>query len=371
MICNNLTKDIVNDCTTSMVRGIYPKVWILPHTTGNVIFDTVDGAKVVRLAIPTSENSIFAIEGYKFGLNVASEAVTSDTFQNAYKHKLLGTIHVRDSKELDKLDCITVIVNDPNKGWCVYGAENGLRKVSQTVSSAENKGAYSFEFNSAEGQEESQSWYSYVPEIETVENLLSNFEYVTVQIGAGNVLQQTEEIIIDSDKTAYLIQPDNSIVESISSVISDSWDGNYNGNVTVLIPINNLNISINSGEFIGEWVCGLGGTFSCLNSKKMSGFTLLEKSGLYINDSTNVSNLICPKATEIHAMNCNLPASNIKSILDDAYTLYLSGALYGFISLAGNAAINLSDISEVHSISYGDIIIAMSAASWTITIETV
>jgi hypothetical protein len=111
-------------------------------------------------------------------------------------------------------------------------------------------------------------------------------------------------------------------------------------------------------DFRGVYIGHGTGSFSAAASK-LSGAILPNMTSVSVGGSDLLEDLQCPKAINVLASGCALPLSNIKSILDNAYTLYLANnEVVVNINLSGgtNSAIDLADSSEVHEgVEYGTI----------------
>ena len=182
---------------------------------------------------------------------------------------------------------------------------------------------------------------------------------------------------VDSDKAAYVILPNRMVLASTNGVIDDMWYGR-DGAVSLVVPKDITVRKLNNdsftkiADFMGVYIGHGTGSFSAAGSK-LSGAILPNMTSVSVGGSELFEDLHCPKAINIYADGCALPLSNIKSILDNAYTLYLANnAIEVNINLSGgtNAAINLNDSSSVHMITYGEIANTLSLAGF-VTLNTI
>jgi hypothetical protein len=167
------------------------------------------------------------------------------------------------------------------------------------------------------------------------------------------------------------------VLASTNGVINDMWYGGA-GNVSLVVPKNTDRFRTSS---TGDTILGKFGGDLTINSpliKKLrvnngnyTSIIALNATEIVCYFNVGLSNLVVPKATFIQASSCALPLSNIKSILDDAYVLWIANIdIVVNINLSGgtNAAINLADISAVHGVSYSQIRSAL-ALDGTVTLN--
>jgi hypothetical protein len=71
-------------------------------------------------------------------------------------------------------------------------------------------------------------------------------------------------------------------------------------------------------------------------------------------------------------MDSGLTDAGVKLVIDNAYSLYLTGVENGQIDMTGTTAIDDGDISPVHSDAYSALVGEMvSDGGWTVTYETI
>lgn len=381
MPCNLLTNNIA--CNSSAVRGVFPTVEIYPYQKGAIVKNS--GGEVIGIA-----GQSFTITASKFAFNCGADLVVSDVKENTYSHYFSGLLSIVGNAEIDKLDGIIVVAIDNTGKKLVYGAENGLWKSSQTKRANDANGMLTVEFTTREGQEETYS------ELVAVDNYGEAIN--TLSIGSGSVTPQKVNLAVDSDKTCYVILPNGTLLTSTAGVIDYNWTGAA-GDVVLVVPKDTRLLRSSNNDLSAETLT-INGAYKQINLnddpvlsssdviknivaynagseyfraylRGIESAYLPKAVSLNLGDNPLVS-IYCPKAYTIGLNSCALPISNVKSILDDAYTLYLAGQLTGTINLGGgtNAELNPSvDFSTIHGIAYGILIDNMTAGGWTITLN--
>jgi hypothetical protein len=199
----------------------------------------------------------------------------------------------------------------------------------------------------------------------------------SLSINSGRLSPQKIYLEVDADKASQIILPSGRILNSTAGIINYNYTGK-GGNVALVVPKNTDRFRTAS---TGDTILGKFGGGLTINSpliKKLrvnngnyTSIIALNATEIVCYFNLGLSNLIAPKATFIQASNCALPLSNIKSILDNAYVLWIANIdIVVNINLGGgaNAAINLADISAVHGVSYSQIRSAL-ALDGTITLN--
>lgn len=330
-----LVADIVNSC--KMVKGIKPfAYWVYRKDVSFTITDN----DITAVNVPI----LGTIQAHKFALNAGFEIVSAEDNGNGFKHKFSGVINA-STLTLDEMDDIVVFVQTNSGQWLAYGVTQGLWKVSQAKMANENLATIAVEFASLEGREESYSEYVVTADLSLLPNT-NDYEAIyglTIEKGEDMYLE------VDSNKTCYIVQPDNTLLTSnIDGVISTTWGGD-DGNVILVVPKNSSYMSVANSGFTG---------------------LITVVGGYYIDISnTGITYLSSPASAIISAFNSGLTAESIYLLIDEAFSLYLNGVLSGVRNFTDCAPINVLTMSAVHGYSYFDMIQNMSG--WTITYEEI
>ena len=368
MPCNNiLTNDISTACDS--VKGIYSEVWIIPYAEANVLFD---GDKVVFLS-SAIQNEFRKISAHKFALNVGADIEASEVTKNQYLH-FFGAMINDPLGLIDDVDGIILIAREmgTDKLYC-FGAKNGLYKSSQTSRSNDNRGMKAVEFMSRAEIGETLSRYEFAPLI-PFETLLQLETIGGLSVGNGT---QKIYLKVDSDKTAYVVLPDSSVLTTTSGVIDTTWSGDA-GAIRLIVPKNTIEVSIGlngvAGKYRGIMKINFPITKSLCDYASIDGYIAKNNTGSYnVAWNNNIVLIDAPKARIASAHSCpNLPISNLYKIIDDMYQLHLDGIdlTGGMLNLGGTTkAIDLNSVSLRHVESYGGIVNRLDSSGVTIIIN--
>jgi hypothetical protein len=203
----------------------------------------------------------------------------------------------------------------------------------------------------------------------------------SLSINSGRLSPQKIYLEVDADKASQIILPSGRILNSTAGVIDYNYTGR-GGNVSLIVPKDTSKILVNDSDVGGDvFVSNNSGTISVTDANHPSVGTQFRHAsfpnastvtfvsrGLKSISAPLASTLYCysqpiedlhaPYAIILDARFCALNIENVKSILDNAYTLWLAdSAIVVNINLSGgtNASIDLADSSAVHSGTYEDI----------------
>lgn len=182
-------------------------------------------------------------------------------------------------------------------------------------------------------------------------NLFKDYTYVTslrIKASDGDI-----KLTVLNPYTCSVILPNGGRLDSVNSIINSVWNGSE-GSIVLKISNKTNFIDISNSDFIGEFKSDLVGRFTATSSTLLTGVD-------------------CPYANEIICDGCiSITANGQKKILDNAYSLYLIGTYEtGVINTENAIAMNLSDISPIHNISYNAIKQSLVTHGWSVTIESV
>ena len=372
MTCNNkITESLINSCNP--VKGVEPIIYW--DYRQNLKFTFVNNTITAIEAAP-----IGVIEVKKFGVNAGHEVVVLENQNNRFKHKL-DTVLNEASDVVDAMDDIVFFVKENGATtWKVYGAKFGCWKESQAQMANDNLNTIAVAFASREGMEEEFECYTTAIDIAALPNMIGK-EMISLSIGSGKTTPQKVYLKIDSDKSALIVMPDNSILNSTAGVIDTTWSGNA-GSVRLIVPKTTGELSISNAslskfsDFTGAFKSSIAYSYSDFAMSKVTSYvnnSTIDVLRIYSNGS--VSYLSVPKAKVIYASNCpNLPTSNLYKLIDDMYQLYLDGVNLtgGVLSLGGTTkAINTSETSPIHGNSYDPLLAALDSAGVTVTINII
>ena len=371
MPCNNiLTNDISTACDS--VKGIYSEVWIIPYAEANVLFD---GDKVVFLS-SAIQNEFRKISAHKFALNVGADIEASEVTKNQYLH-FFGAMINDPLGLIDDVDGIILIAREmgTDKLYC-FGAKNGLYKSSQTSRSNDNRGMKAVEFMSRAEIGETLSRYEFAPLI-PFETLLQLETTGGLSVGSGT---QKIYLEVDSDKTAYAIMPNGTIYTSVAGVINQNYSGGA-GRVTLAVPKNSSRVGLSASGVSSSFTGVFKGSSERLNvviyNSFISGIEIMARNAQVFNN-INLLNLKARISRVVSCQNCpKLPISNLQSIIDDVYSLWLGGVAgseiivnMGGTTVAWTAA-DLAKFSPVDGDPYSEMINSMQYDGATITYNTI
>ena len=286
-----------------------------------------------------------------------------------------------------KRDKVVVILEQTNGDidfsakWQVFGLDGGL-----TLSSAPNDDASDVAWLIQLQREKNPSNVKFLYNIDKA-NTIAKFteltrqdvEYIhTLSILGGQTTPQKVYLEIDSDKSSKVVLPTGQILSSTAGVIDVGYSGG-GGSVSLVVPKNITVRKLNNdtftkfADFRGVYVGHGTGAFSAAASK-LSGAILPNMTSVSVGGSELFEDLQCPKAINVLASGCALPLSNIKSILDNAYTLWLAdNEVVVNINLSGgtNAAIDITDTSVMHPDTDYDAIVYVLSVNGTVTLNTI
>ena len=149
--------------------------------------------------------------------------------------------------------------------------------------------------------------------------------------------------------------PNGQLYTSTAGVINQNYSGGA-GRVTLVVPKLSFKTYLTNGDYTGKLITNKDKRIDIYSCDNITSLTAPNASEINANLASKLEYLSAQNAVEIMASSCPLlPESNLKKILDDAYTLFLAeGSDISFnISMLGTTTgIHGSDISPIHGISY-------------------
>ena len=214
------------------------------------------------------------------------------------------------------------------------------------------------------------------------DNLYICIQDITADI--GNEAPQTDtanwrkfgkiSIQVDFDKTAYCKLPNGTILTSTGGAIDSAWTG-VEGSVVIAVPKDNaaLFMGVDLGtpsDFIGTLQTNLSGVVNIAGCQTISSLIADSSTDLGMSGCTSLIILSAEISPSIYALSCpNLSAQSIYNALDNAYTLALDVVTGGTLDFGGTTtAIDLSNTSSIHSLTYDSISQNLSDIGWTVNV---
>ncbi len=383
MDCNKLIQNINVGCIDPM-RTYEPIGWVGSYhgiinqvrTGSRVNFDTRMGFFPVydRSRKPFNGTNVKSVE---------NEFYTTFTELVQFP-MLLNDPYNAAALNVMKRDKVVVILEQTNGDidfsakWQVFGLDGGL-----DLSSAPNDDASDVAWLIQLQREKNPSNVKFLYNVDKA-NTIAKFteltrqdvEYIhTLSILGGETTPQKVYLEVDSDKSAKIVLPTGQILSSTAGVVDVNYAGGA-GDMSLVVPKNTSKINqTNGGDTLKGAYSGdllISGTYDSIkftNSEIKSivannvtsilayinnnMLSISSANALVLNASLShkLSAVDVPKAVNINLAGCALPLANIKSILDNAYTLWLDdNTIVVNINLSGgtNAAIDLNDESIIH-----------------------
>jgi hypothetical protein len=182
-------------------------------------------------------------------------------------------------------------------------------------------------------------------------------------------------IEIDADKVCHYIGPDGEVVTSTDGKIETTWGGDP-GKVILLIPKNSYVLHLGSAgaigtasDFSGDFVTNFAGLVQLADCALLTSVNAPNTSELICAGCAALTDVSALKANILDCSNCvSLAEQSIYDALDNAYKLAQGGMIEGDYDFSGaTTGIVTSTISQMHGISYNDIITYLSGApNWVI-----
>lgn len=267
---------------------------------------------------------------------------------------------IANGKSVIMLENVEKGVDDTSR-YPIYGIDNGLTLTSEIGEQASDV-AWVATLDSTNSKQAAFFFYDTDAATTATKLLLmgasEDYEYITgLTLASGTITPQKISVEVDSDKTAYVIQPDGTILTSVTGLIDTTWVG-VAGSVTLIVPKDSSWINLGNGGDIGV-ACDFVGILNVNNPLTVE-----------INGSQNIEGIDAQNSTNVQCSDCpSFTADSVKLLIDNAYSLFLNGQLTGIINAGGTTVgIDIIDISTVHVLSYSAIIQIMTG--WTITINS-
>lgn len=209
------------------------------------------------------------------------------------------------------------------------------------------------------------------------EGLFKTSEYITtLSIGSGTSTPQKVYLKVDSNKTCYVVLPNGVLLTSTAGIIDYNWTGAAGG-VTLVVPKNSSSVDFSDTDFYGDTLTVIGSYNLFFRDDSPGSLNDVIKNVIankvpFISAySRGIETVSCKKSINTNLGNNALTLATVKTILDDAYTLYLAGQLTGSINLSGgtNAYLNPAEYSTIYGITYGALIDDMAIVGWSITLN--
>jgi hypothetical protein len=278
---------------------------------------------------------------------------------------------------------LVVILEQEEKGtddtsrYVVFGLQGGLMCTTPTFEMANDS---VWEIELVENRADNPALFLYDTDLAgttALKTLLTDYEYISgLSLASGTVTPQAANLkTLYTTSVSYLVLPNGTIQSSIEGVISYDWEGDA-GQVILIVPKNAGSLYFSDGstasKFVGDF--NLKTAIETIKLQYCPYVTSVNSEGsenVYIDNSSSIDTLDAPLAHNIYAENSGLTAAGVKLVIDNAYSLYLSGVEDGIIDMTGTTAIYDADISSIHADSYSALVSEMvSTGGWTITYES-
>lgn len=133
----------------------------------------------------------------------------------------------------------------------------------------------------------------------------SDYEVITgLSLASGTVNSQLVTLVVDTDKTCYVVLPDGSILASTDGVISDDWLGAA-GAVTLIVPKTSVDVGMSASEFIGSLlVTSATGEIDLSVCTGITSLSAPNATNLDCHGCTSLTSIYAPNATEFYCYGC-------------------------------------------------------------------
>ena len=200
-----------------------------------------------------------------------------------------------------------------------------------------------------------------------------------LSIGSGEVTPQRIYLEIDSDKQGYIEYPDGTYQATIAGVINTTWKHSA-GAIRLIVPKNSFNVGLSASGVSSRFTGVFKGSSERINvyiyNSFISGIEIMARNAQVFNN-INLLNLKAPISRVVSCQNCpKLPISNLQSIIDDVYSLWLGGVAGSsiIVNMGGTTvAWTSADLAKAgrNGAMYAKMINDMTGNGATITYNTI
>ena len=184
---DNITKNIVSNCTTQTVAGLETTAYVLSRTDiASYTQDVTNPSKITDIAMKSTKKA-YKLEGVKKNINGGFDLVSAIDRADRYTHKCMFPIFEADAASVENADSlkdIVVIVETKHKfsagngTFNILGLKNGLHKTAYSRMYNDVDGVRTVELSSLEGEGEEYSQWTlldtdYITTKALVEGLLT------------------------------------------------------------------------------------------------------------------------------------------------------------------------------------------------------